>query len=149
MNKNSKLSLENKLTIYKAILKPVWTYGVELYGCSKPSNTKILQTYQSQTLRMITGAPRFVSNLTLHNDFKIPFVHQEIPLHANQYKLRATGHSNRPINELFHLSNDVRTLQRMWPEDLARWFQRTIDGWYLTQDIHLTYCLLITLQEPE
>jgi hypothetical protein len=26
----SKLSLENKLIIYKHILKPVWTYGIEL-----------------------------------------------------------------------------------------------------------------------
>lgn len=27
LNKKSKLSLENKVTIYKCILKPVWTYG--------------------------------------------------------------------------------------------------------------------------
>jgi hypothetical protein len=75
MNKTSKLSVENKLTLYKAILRPVWTYGVELWGCSKPSNTKILETYQSKTLRMTTSAPWFVSNLTLHNGPKIPFVH--------------------------------------------------------------------------
>jgi hypothetical protein len=40
MNKKSKISVGNTLTIYKAILKPVWIYGVELWGCSKPSNTK-------------------------------------------------------------------------------------------------------------
>jgi hypothetical protein len=120
LNKKSKLSVENKLTIYKAILEPVWTYGVELWGCSKPSNTKILQTYQSNTLWKITGAPWFVSTLTLHNDLKIPFVQQEITLHANKYKLRTTGHSNQPISELFRQSNDVRRLQRIWPEDLAR-----------------------------
>jgi hypothetical protein len=44
MNKKSKLLVENILAIYKAILEPVWTYGVELWGCSKPSITKILQT---------------------------------------------------------------------------------------------------------
>jgi hypothetical protein len=60
MNKKSKLSVENKLTIFKAILRPVWAYGVELWGCSKPCNTKIIQTYQSRTHRMITGAPWFV-----------------------------------------------------------------------------------------
>jgi hypothetical protein len=64
--------------------------------------------------------PWFTSNLTLHNDLKIPFVHEEITLHANKYKLRTTGHSNKLINELFHQSNDVRRLQRTWPEDLAR-----------------------------
>jgi hypothetical protein len=95
---------------------------------------------------MITGAPWFVRNLTLHNDLKIPFVHQEITLHANKYKPRSTDHSNRPISELFHQSSNVRRLQRIWPEDLAGWFQRTIDGWYLTQEIHLTYYLLIKLR---
>jgi hypothetical protein len=69
---------------------------------------------------MITGAPWFVSNLKLHSDPKIPFVHEEITLRANKYKLRTTGHSNRPISELFHQSNDVRRLQRIWPKDLAR-----------------------------
>jgi hypothetical protein len=42
INKKSQLSFENKITIYMAIIKPVWTYGIELWGCSKPSNTKIL-----------------------------------------------------------------------------------------------------------
>jgi len=27
-----RLSLENKLLVYKAILKPIWTYGVQLWG---------------------------------------------------------------------------------------------------------------------
>jgi hypothetical protein len=54
IGRKSQLSLENKLIIYKVILKPIWTYGIELWGCPKPSNIKILQTYQSKTLRMIT-----------------------------------------------------------------------------------------------
>ena len=44
----SQLSLDSKLTVYKAILRPVWTYGIELWGYSKPSNNKILQTFQSK-----------------------------------------------------------------------------------------------------
>jgi hypothetical protein len=60
MNKKSILSVENKLTIYKAILKLLWTCGIELWGCSKPSSTKILQTNQSKTLMMINGAPCLV-----------------------------------------------------------------------------------------
>jgi hypothetical protein len=76
MNKKSKLSVENKLTLYNAILQPVWTYGVELWGCSKPSNTKILQTYKSITLRMRNGAFWYVSNLKLYSDLKIPFVQE-------------------------------------------------------------------------
>jgi len=35
----SQLSLENKLLVYKAILKPIWTYDVQLWG--KVSNSNI------------------------------------------------------------------------------------------------------------
>jgi len=36
------LSLENKILIYKTILKPVWTYGIELWGCANKSNIAII-----------------------------------------------------------------------------------------------------------
>jgi hypothetical protein len=42
---NSPLSLENKLLIYKTILKPIWTYGIVLWGCASKSNIAIMQRY--------------------------------------------------------------------------------------------------------
>jgi hypothetical protein len=105
---------------------------------------KILQTFQSKTLRMITNAPWYVSNVTLHNDLKIPFV-QAIALYATKYKKRTMNHNNQLISNLFHQSTNAKRLQKIWPEDLARLFQGTIDGWQLTQDPHPTYNLLITL----
>jgi hypothetical protein len=42
----SKLCLENTTLIYKCILNPIWTYGIQLWGCAKPSNTKIIQRLQ-------------------------------------------------------------------------------------------------------
>jgi hypothetical protein len=72
------ISLENKTLICKCILKPIWTYGIELWGCAKPSNTKIIQRLQSNVLRTITNAPWFVSNFTLHNDLQIPLITEEI-----------------------------------------------------------------------
>jgi len=50
IGKNSPLSLENKILIYKTILKPVWTYGIELWGCANKSNIAIMQRYQSKLL---------------------------------------------------------------------------------------------------
>jgi len=47
IGRNSPLSLENKLLIYKTVLKPVWTYGIELWGCASKSNIEIIQRYQS------------------------------------------------------------------------------------------------------
>ena len=94
-------------------------YGIELWGCSKPSNTKILQTFQSKILGMISNAPWYVSNQTLHNDFKILYVSEMVRFSANKYKHRWTEHSNQLIRRLFNPSVD-RRLKRSWPEDLAQ-----------------------------
>jgi hypothetical protein len=32
LGKKSSLSLENKLLLYRVIIKPIWTYGIELWG---------------------------------------------------------------------------------------------------------------------
>ena len=41
IRRHSPLSLENKILIYETILKPVWTYGIELWGCDSNSNIEI------------------------------------------------------------------------------------------------------------
>jgi hypothetical protein len=51
----------NKLLIYKSILKPIWTYGAELWGTASTSNIEILERFQSRTLRMIVDAPWYVT----------------------------------------------------------------------------------------
>ena len=48
IGKNSPLSLENKLLIYKTVLKPIWTYGIALWGCASKTNISIIQRYQSK-----------------------------------------------------------------------------------------------------
>jgi hypothetical protein len=68
---------------YKAILKPIWTYGIELWGCAKPSNTIIFQAFQSKTLRCMTGAPWYMSTSTIHDDLNVPYITDEIKKRAN------------------------------------------------------------------
>jgi len=48
IGKHSPLSLNNRLLIYKAILKQAWTYGIELWGCASSSNIAKIQRYQSK-----------------------------------------------------------------------------------------------------
>jgi hypothetical protein len=43
IGRKSKLSLSNKLLLYKVILKPIWTYGIPLWGTASQSNIEILQ----------------------------------------------------------------------------------------------------------
>ena len=59
---HSKLSLDNKATIYKGIIKPTWTYGIQLYGYTSSSNIELIQRAQSKILRTMTRAPWYVRN---------------------------------------------------------------------------------------
>jgi hypothetical protein len=68
IGRKSKLAVENKILIYKAIIMPIWMYGLELWGCTSKSNTSLIQRSHSKILRMIVDAPWYVSNATLHAD---------------------------------------------------------------------------------
>lgn len=62
-NENSKLSLENKILLFKSI----WTYGIQIWGSASTSNIEIIQRYQSTLLRKMTCAPLYVATQVLNN----------------------------------------------------------------------------------
>ena len=81
--------------LIKVIIKPIWTYGIELWGCSNKSNVNIIQRFQSKTLRMIAGVPRYVSNQTLYADLSITTVEEErqkrVNKHSSDYRNMKTN----------------------------------------------------------
>jgi len=60
--------------VHKAILKPVWTYGVQLWGSVSNCNIEILERFQSKVLRIITDAPPYVPNVVIKRDYKVLLV---------------------------------------------------------------------------
>lgn len=113
----SKLSLSNKILIYKAVLKPIWTYGVSIWGTAAKSNLDILQRFQSKMLRLCTNAPYYVTNDTLHHDLRIPTVYEDIRLSSKNYRTRLTSHPN-PLAAQLITTNNLRRLRRYATCDL-------------------------------
>ena len=113
IGKHSFLSLENKFLIYKTVLKPVWTYGIELLGCATKSNIAVIQRYQSKLLRTVTNAPWYVSNQTLHSDLHIPHVHTVFRERAATHNTTLDSHPNPLMEPLVHPPNN-RRLKRRW-----------------------------------
>ena len=70
IGRKSQLLLDNKLRVYKAILKPICTYGVQLWGSESNSNIDILERFRSKELRIITDAPWYVPNTVIRRDLK-------------------------------------------------------------------------------
>ena len=99
------------------MFKPVWMYGIQLWGCAKLSHMHIIQRLQSKVLRSITKGLWYVSNCTLHNDLHIPLVATEINRLSLPYHKRLVGHHN-PITATATPPTIVRRLKRQWPTDL-------------------------------
>jgi hypothetical protein len=102
------LTLENKILIYKTVLKPVWTDGIELLGCASKSNIAIIQRYQSKLLRTMTNAPWYVSNHILHTDLRIPYVRTVLQKRIAKHRSTLTSHPNPLLESLLQPSYNRR-----------------------------------------
>ena len=110
--RRSKLNIQNKITLYKAVIKPVWTYGIQLWGTASNSNIEILQRFQSKTLRSLIDAPWYVTNEAIHRDLKIPTVKDEIHNSRSWYITRVNNHHNPLVTQLLDTTDQIRRLKR-------------------------------------
>ena len=76
-SRKSKLSTENKLKIYKTIIKPIWTYGIPLWGTAAMSHINKIEVIQGKILRTIVNVPWYVRNDDIRRDLRI--VHLSYP----------------------------------------------------------------------
>ena len=118
IGKNSKMSLDNKILVYKMIIKPIWTYGIQLWGTAAKSNIAIIERFQSKTLRQIVNAPRCVPNTTLQRELNVPSIQEEIEKHGRNYGKRLCAHPNVLATELRNAGSSLRRLKRNLPTDL-------------------------------
>jgi len=107
--------------VYKTILKPIWTYGIQLWGTAS-NNIDILERFQSKVLRIITDAPWYVPNAVIKHDLRVPSVRQEVRTFSVTYHARLEGHPNNLATSLFQQPPHNRRLKRYCPADLATRF---------------------------
>ena len=74
MGRRSALSIHNTLMLYKQIL----TYVIQLWGCTKQSNTDTIRRFQTKVLRDIVDAPWYTRNADLHRALQMEMVTNEI-----------------------------------------------------------------------
>ena len=115
MGRYSALSLYNKLMLY---LKPVWTYGIQLWGCTSQSNRNIIQRFQNRVLLGIVDAPWYIRNDNLHKDLDVETVDNVIKKYAQSHE-RLQRHINVEALQLLNNDGLVRRLTRTKPFELV------------------------------
>jgi len=114
----SRLSLDCKLLIYKMLLKPIWLYGIQLWGTAANSNINVIQRFQSKTLRLIANAPFEMTNEEIHEGLEVPWVKEVICTLSKRYETRLSKHIN-PQATVLMMENYQRRLKRKTPSDLC------------------------------
>jgi len=73
LNTRSDLSIRNGVLLYKQFIRPLMDYAYP--ACRSASRTQVrwLQVLQSKCLRLVTGAPWYLSNRQIHEDLGVPF----------------------------------------------------------------------------
>jgi hypothetical protein len=121
LGRKSKLSTSNKLLIYKTILKPIWTHGIQIWGTASTSNIEILELLQLKAFRMIVDASWYVPNTVIRRDLQTPIVKEVIRCYGSQYSARLSAYPNDLVVNLLELP-DNRRLRRHLPSDLPTIF---------------------------
>jgi len=116
LQRRSKLSIKNKLLLYNSILKPTWTYGIELWGTAAISNLKKLERVENRILRQILNAPFYVRNTTIRRDLKLPTVVEEAAKRSRRHLDKIEDHPNPLASRV--LDVEPRRLKRRHPTDL-------------------------------
>ena len=117
IGRRSNLSTQNKITLYKTVIKPVWIYRIQLWGTASNSNIEIPQRFQSKTLRSLIDALWYITNETIHRDLKIPTVKDEIYKSRSRYNARINNHHNPLVTQLLDTTDQIRGLKRKYPLD--------------------------------
>jgi hypothetical protein len=93
------------------MLKPVWTYGILLWGCAAQSTIGVIQRFQNKVLRDIVNAPWYVRNEDFHRDLNMQMVTAAIRHFARKHEARLHQHVNDEAIQLLDNSALVRRLK--------------------------------------
>ncbi|VVC36903.1 Hypothetical protein CINCED_3A025794 [Cinara cedri] len=88
VGKHSELDFTSKRLLNVMIIKPIWTYGIQLRGCTSKSNVEIIQRCQNIAFRTIVTVYRYYRNDIIHRDMVITFVQDKITKFAGKHEKR-------------------------------------------------------------
>ena len=108
LKRNSGVSIDSKIRIYKAIIRPIIAYACPIFiNCAK-TNFKKLETFQNKLLRQILGIKwdDFVSNDKVHAEAKTPTFREFALKLTNRFYTSCDSHTNDLISNLGQYNYD-------------------------------------------
>ncbi|GBM46176.1 putative RNA-directed DNA polymerase from transposon X-element [Araneus ventricosus] len=123
IGRRSPLALENKLLLFKQVLRPILTYAAQIWGLAAPSNRKKAQILKNKILRIMVNAPWYVKNSVIHNDLKIQTMDEFIKDLSRKFFQKLVNHTNPTVLDQFNYTHNngkyaFRYATTKWPTPL-------------------------------
>ena len=100
LHRRSGLSIRNGVLLYKQLIRPMMDYACPIWRSASCSHVRKLQVLQSKCLRIATGAPRYISNVQIHEDLGVPFFAEHIRALTESYDSKLAGVGNPLVQQL-------------------------------------------------
>ena len=111
LNKNSKLSCNNKLIIYKVMIRPAMLYACQVWSMTSKTNFFKLQIQQNKFLRLAGNFRKFTKISQLHDELKIDYVYNYVKEQSIKYFQKSVNH-RESIRNLESVS--IRKVKKAW-----------------------------------
>jgi hypothetical protein len=100
LNRRSGLSMRNGIMLYKQLIRLMMDHASPIWRCATRSYVKQLQVFQSKCLRIATGAPWYISDRQIHEDFGVPFFEEHTKALTESYDSKLAGVWNPFVRQL-------------------------------------------------
>ncbi|GBM72832.1 hypothetical protein AVEN_55923-1 [Araneus ventricosus] len=111
IGRKSKLSLSNKLLLYKSLVRPVMSYASPVWGAAAKSNIQTSESAQNIIARQITNSPWFICNRYIAKDIKLQPI-------KDYFKKRAINFFNK-IEKIIVIQQYRKLRSQPPPEEAA------------------------------
>jgi len=102
--RDSTLTILNKLTLYKLMIRSLLTYAGPVWSNTSQSNYRHIQILQSKCLRVIGDYPRRTPIHYLHSTLSLEYIHTFIYRLTEKFFQQCTTHSNPLISQIGNYS---------------------------------------------
>lgn len=103
INRRSRLSTRNKLTVYKQIILPVIDYAAPVWESCAYTHKRRIQVSQNKTLKMILNLPFDTRTVEVHQQAGVDPIDERIQKHLNKFKSKCDNSEYELVNSLYIL----------------------------------------------
>lgn len=124
IGRRSRMDINTKLRIIKAVARPQLTYGSVAWGYAAKNHIKRIQSTEDKYLRWAIDAPWFVRNIQIHRDLKWDRITDFMKKKAERIFEKLIEHPNEELRRLidYDPAEDARRMNtyRKRPRDQLR-----------------------------